>query len=117
VYYTHVIEVVLGMSLVALLVDKIVSRYFVFPFQRLTVLMDLKRFAPRDCVFFVYPKSFDAFMDRVTLDKRPGFQVGEHSEVLSNRRKIDFFFERDQIVAEVSFMVKGLRNERLTFTR
>ena len=93
--YAHVIEVVLGMSLVALLVDKIISGDFVLSFQRLAVLMGLKRFTAGDGVFFVYPKSFDAFMDRVTLDKRPGFQVGEHSEVLSDCWKIDFFFERD----------------------
>lgn len=91
--YAHVIEVVLGMCLVALLVDKIVSGDFVFSSQRLAVLMGLKRFAARDGIFFVYPKSFDAFMNSVTLDKGPRFQMREHSEMLSDCWKIDFFFE------------------------
>ena len=114
--YAHVVEVVLWMSLVALLVHKIVSGHFVLSSQGLAVLMSLKRFAARDGILFIDPKSFDAFMDSVTLDERPCFQMSEHSKMLSDCWKIDFFFERDQIVAEVSFMVKRLGNERLTFT-
>lgn len=91
----HVIEVVLGMSLVALLVDKIVSGHFVLPSQRLAVLMGLKRFTARGGVFFVYPKGLNALMDGVALDEGPRFQMGEHSEMLRDRGKIDFFFERD----------------------
>jgi hypothetical protein len=93
VHYAHVIEVVLGMSLVALLVNKIVSGDFVLSSQCLAVLMGLERFATRDGIFFVYPKSLDAFMDSIALDERPCFQMREHTEMLSDSWKIDFFFE------------------------
>jgi hypothetical protein len=55
--------------------------------------MGLERFATRDGIFFVYPKSLDAFMDSITLDERPCFQMCEHTEMLSDSWKIDFFFE------------------------
>lgn len=93
--YAQVIEVVLWMCLVALLVDKIISGDFILSFQRLAVLMGLKRFPARDSIFLINPKSFDAFMNSITLNKRPCFQMCQHPKMLSNCWKIDFFFEWD----------------------
>ena len=113
---SHVIEVVLGMGLLALLVHKIVSGHFILSSQRLAVLMSLKGFTAGYGIFLIYPERLNAFVNSITLHEWPGFEVCQHSQMLRNCRKIDFFFERDQVVAEVAFMVKCFGDERLTLS-
>lgn len=64
---SHVIEVVLGMGLLALLVHKIVSGHFILSSQRLAVLMSLKGFTTGYGIFLIYPERLNAFVNSITL--------------------------------------------------
>lgn len=114
-HQTHVVEVVLGMTLIRLLVDQVVLAQVVCLWGVSTSSMCLQ-FADTLSILLVNPECLDALVDRITLYKAPGFQVGKHAKVLSHCRKVDFFFKVNDIVTKVSLLIESLRDKGFSFS-
>lgn len=94
-----IVEVKLGVRLLALLVHEVISRDVILLHASGTSSVSLK-------VFLIDPKGLHALVDCVSFQERPSFKVSEHSEVLSYSRKVDFFFEADKIIRKVALVIK-----------
>ena len=84
---TEIIEIILWMRLLTLLINCIAFACVISGRSADTGWMSVLEF------FVIYPKCFYTLLDKVPFQESPGFEMSQHSKMLSNGWEVYFFFK------------------------